>query len=107
MKKKLIQLFDNLFYPIHTKHHGYWKPPLKDAIELINYATNHTKDNKNWIEKYTSIDDKEKGTIRTLFLDFDLTTKSYLKETLTSDIANDIKDKISDKIEIPIYSIIH
>ena len=104
MKKKLIQLFDNLFYPIHTKHHGYWKPPLKDAEELINYATNHTKDNKNWIEKYTSIDDKEKGTIRTLFLDFDLTTKSYLKETLTSDIANDIKDKISDKIEIPIDS---
>lgn len=104
MKKKLIQLFDNLFYPIHIKHHGYWKPPLKDAEELINYATNHTKDNKNWIEKYTSIDDKEKGTIRTLFLDFDLTTKSYLKETLTSDIANDIKDKISDKIEIPIDS---
>lgn len=104
MKKKLIQLFDNLFYPIHTKHHGYWKPPLKDAEELINYATNHTKDNKKWIEKYTSIDDKEKGTIRTLFLDFDLTTKSYLKETLTSDIANDIKDKISDKIEIPIDS---
>jgi len=104
MKKKLIQLFDNLFYPIPIKHHGYWKPPLKDAEELVNYATNHTKDNKNWIEKYTSVDDKERGTIRTIFLDFDLTTKSYLKETLNPDIANDIKDKISDKIEIPIDS---
>ena len=41
MKKKLIQLFDNLFYPIHIKHHGYWKPPLKNAEELVNYATNH------------------------------------------------------------------
>lgn len=104
MKKKLIQLFDNLFYPIHIKHHGYWKPPLKDAEELVNYVTDHTKNNKNWIEKYTSVDDKGRGTIRTIFLDFDLTTKSYLKETLTPDIVNDINDKLSDKIEIPIDS---
>ena len=100
---ELALLFDNLFYPINTKHHGKWNPPLSDAKELVKYATNHSKnpnENKNWIEKYTSVNDKESGTLRTLFLDFDLTTTAYLKEILTEDMLNNFN--LSTIIETPI-----
>lgn len=100
MNIKLIQLFENIFYPIDKKHYSMWKKPLSNAEELVKYATDHKKDtkiNKNWIEKYTSTEDQKIGTIRTIFLDFDISNKAYLKETLTKEIINNTPNTILPK----------
>lgn len=61
------------------------EPPLENGEELVEYATNPSSEPK-FLELYTSINDDEIGTIRTIFIDFDLTKEEYIKKELTEEI---------------------
>ena len=99
--KKLELIYEYLFYPINEKRTNYWKNPLNNAKELVQYATNVKNENK-FIELYTSINDDEVGTVRTIFLDFDLSKESQLEWELTHTL-NNVNDseirRISAKFE--------
>ena len=101
IKEELANIYENLFNPIEVKHIGRWFKPVANAEELVIYATNHEKDNnyyKNWIELYTSVNDTSIGTLRTIFLDFDLTKKEYLKKELSENIISDILENGSEDV---------
>ena len=95
--KELELIYENLFYPINEKRRTYWKTPANNAKELVEYATNHKNEDK-YIEIYTSINDDEVGTIRTIFLDFDLSTETRLEWELNHTLKNITDSKVSSAI---------
>lgn len=96
--KQLELIYDNLFYPIDEKRRDYWKKPANNARNLFKYATNRENGDK-FIEIHTSINDDVVGTIRTIFLDFDLTNEYLLEWGLTHSL-NEITDsEVSSAIE--------
>ena len=88
--KQLKSTYDNLFCPIDEKRLTYWAKPVTNAKELVKFATNNDESDK-YIEIYTSINDDEVGTIRTIFLDFDLSNESMLEWELNNTL-QDVKD---------------
>ena len=95
---KLELIYDNLFYPINEKRRTYWKEPANNARELVKYATNQ-KNGDKYIEINTSINDDEVGTVRTIFIDFDLSKESQLQWELTHTPKNITDLEISTAIE--------
>lgn len=95
---KLELIYDNLFYPINEKRRTYWKEPVNNARELVKYATNQ-KNGDKFIEINTSINDDEVGTVRTIFIDFDLSKESQLQWELTHTPKNITDLEISTAIE--------
>ena len=85
--KQLELIYESLFYPINEKRRTYWDEPADTATELVKYATSNNKNNK-FIETYTSTHDDEVGTIRTIFLDFDLIKESLLTWELNNTLAD-------------------
>ena len=96
--KQLELIYKSLFYPIDEKRRTYWEEPADTATELVKYATSNNKNNK-FIETYTSIHDDEVGTIRTIFLDFDLSKESLLTWELNNTLADVDDAKINSAIE--------
>ena len=96
--KQLELIYESLFYPIDEKRRTYWEEPADTATELVKYATSNNKNNK-FIETYTSIHDDEVGTIRTIFLDFDLSKESLLTWELNNTLADVDDAEINSAIE--------
>lgn len=96
--EKLEAIYEHLFYPIDKKRRAYWKEPVNNARELVEYATNQKKGDK-FIEIYTSINDDVVGTVRTLFIDFDLSKQSQLQWELTHTLKDITDSEISSAIE--------
>lgn len=76
----------------------YWKEPANNAKELVEFATN-TNDEDKFIEIYTSINDDVVGTIRTIFLDFDLSKESQLEWELNHALNTISDSEINSTIE--------
>lgn len=96
--KQLELIYENLFYPIDEKRRTYWVEPVNNAKELVEFATNNDKSDK-YIEIYTSINDDEVGTIRTIFLDFDLSKESILTWELNNTLTDVDDAEINSAIE--------
>ncbi|MEE3489344.1 MAG: DUF5906 domain-containing protein [Methanobrevibacter sp.] len=97
--KQLEIIYENLFYPIDEKRKGkYWKKPANNAKELVEFATNKNDEDK-FIEIYTSINDDVVGTIRTIFLDFDLSKESQLEWELNHTLNTISDSEINSAIE--------
>lgn len=97
--KQLEIIYENLFYPIDEKRKGkYWKEPANNAKELVEFATNKNDEDK-FIEIYTSINDDVVGTIRTIFLDFDLSKESQLEWELNHTLNTISDSEINSTIE--------
>ncbi len=97
--EQLEMIYENLFYPIDEKRKGkYWKEPANNAKELVEFATN-TYDEDKFIEIYTSINDDVVGTIRTIFLDFDLSKESQLEWELNHALNTISDSEINSTIE--------
>ena len=96
--KQLELIYESLFYPINEKRRTYWEEPADNATELVKYATSNNKNNK-FIETYTSTHDDEVGTIRTIFLDFDLNKESLLTWELNNTLADVDDAEINSAIE--------
>lgn len=95
--KQLKSIYENLFYPINEKRRSYWKEPVNNAKELVEYATNNKNDDK-YLEIYTSINDDVVGTILTIFLDFDLSTETRLEWELTHTLKDITDSEVSSAI---------
>ena len=84
-KEKLINILNNLFNPINNKDYGlYWlvsnnkSKPLEDAEALLEYVEEEVPEG-TFINRYANLESDLilEGSI---FIDFDLPSKSYLKE---------------------------
>lgn len=95
--KQLESIYENLFYPINEKRRSYWIEPVNNAEELVEYASNNKNDAK-YLEIYTSINDDVVGTIRTIFLDFDLSTETRLEWELTHTLKDITDSEVSSAI---------
>ena len=80
------------------KKEEHWVEPVNNAKELVEFATNNDKSDK-YIEIYTSINDDEVGTIRTIFLDFDLSKESILTWELNNTLTDVDDAEINSAIE--------
>ena len=92
MNQDISGIFNNLFSPIENKRITGWKKTLPNAEELVKYATKHDKKEPKYIEIYTSVDDNI-GIIRTIFIDFDLTTEQRLKWELSHLAQSQVDDE--------------
>lgn len=98
-KNKLINIYNNLFYPINNKDYGYWKvsnnksKPLANAEELLKYVQKKEY-NGTFINRYANLEN-DLILENNIFLDFDLKDKTYLKKekALTDDILKGLVKK--------------
>lgn len=97
MNQDISGIFNNLFSPIKNKRITGWKKRLSNAEELVKYATKHDNKEPKYIEIYTSVDDNI-GIIRTIFIDFDLTTEQRLKWELSHIERSKIDDETIKRI---------
>lgn len=94
---KLEDIYENLFNPINEKRRTYWEKPVNTAKELAEYATDHNNTDK-YLEIYTSIND-EIGTIKTIFLDFDIDKDTLLEWELTYTLNNTSSKEVYSIVE--------
>lgn len=95
--KQLESIYENLFYPINEKRRSYWIEPVNNAKELVEYASNNKNDAK-YLEIYTSINDDVVGTIRTIFIDFDLSKEALLEWELNHTLKDINNSEVSSAI---------
>lgn len=89
-ENKLETLYEFFFAPIDEKRRAYWKKPVNNAKELLQYAMKQTNDDK-YLEIYTSTHDDTIGIIRTIFIDFDL-NKEFMLEWELNHTLKDVDD---------------
>lgn len=84
-KEKLLRVFENLFNPIDNKDYGlYWlvshnkSKPLANAEDLLRYIRRERPEG-SFINRYANLTN-DLILENNIFLDFDLTNNSYLKE---------------------------
>ena len=95
---KLEAIYENLFNPINEKRRTYWDKPVNTAKKLVEYATEHNNTDK-YLEIYTSINDDEIGTIKTIFLDFDIDKDSLLEWELNNTLNNTSSNEVYSIVE--------
>lgn len=104
-QKKLETIFENLFDPISNKDYGkYWfvsnnkREPLKNAEELLEYVKQKSKEGC-FINRYSNLQE-DLILENNIYLDFDLTNKSYLKQEkgLTTDVLEELASKDVDSV---------
>lgn len=109
-QKELETIFENLFNPISNKDYGkYWfvsnkkRKPLKNAEELLEYVKQESKEGC-FINRYSNLQE-DLILENNIYLDFDLTNKSYLKQEkgLTTNVLKELASKdVDSTVENPV-----
>lgn len=108
--KELKTIFENLFDPISNKDYGkYWfvsnnkRKPLKNAEELLEYVKQESKEGC-FINRYSNLQE-DLILENNIYLDFDLTNISYLKQEkgLTTNVLKELASKdVDSAVENPV-----
>ena len=103
-EEKLLKVYEQLFNPINNKDFGlYWlvsnnkEKPLANSSELLKYVEKEVPEG-SFINRYANLE-SDLVLENSIYLDFDLTKKEYLKqeETNTLKVLEELASNVPEK----------